>query len=418
MVTTTEKGKSKKKIIVIAITSIFALAIGGSLLMSGNENAAKSDVHATGVSDDTGKPVQSQDPNYISEVEKNNVMAASEAIQQEKSHIDTVTNKTVEQTVDENSFLNKQQSASGVDATARLQAEQNQIGQNAGMAGMQQPVIYEKVIYQEVPVAMEAPYDYRKDTSLIDLFNASYAPRTFGINPVSNVGKREELARVAQEQAKAAAEQKQIESKEQAQAADMITLYKVGDLIPATLQTGIDSTQPSVVRARIESGPLAGAIVTGTFEQDNTSVRINFNSLNIQTAPNSIAIAGSAMDFNRASTAMRTSVNRHIPERIAMAFITSFGKGFADAMKNNNITSTSSSSNNNNGGSSTSNTTTSRPKTTREINKEAGAEAISTAIGSLDSLVPKQPTVKVRANMEIAIYLTQDLQINKNWIRQ
>ena len=415
MVTTTEKGKSKKKIIVIAITSIFALAIGGSLLMSGNENAAKSDVHATGVSDDTGKPVQSQDPNYISEVEKNNVMAASEAIQQEKSHIDTVTNKTVEQTVDENSFLNKQQSASGVDATARLQ---NQMGQNAGMAGMQQPVIYEKVIYQEVPVAMEAPYDYRKDTSLIDLFNASYAPRTFGINPVSNVSKREELARAAQEQAKVAAEQKQTESKEQAQAADMITLYKVGDLIPATLQTGIDSTQPSVVRARIESGPLAGAIVTGTFEQDNTSVRINFNSLNIPTAPNSIAIAGSAMDFNSASTAMRTSVNRHIPERIAMAFITSFGKGFADAMKNNNITSTSSSSNNNNGGSSTSNTTTSRPKTTREINKEAGAEAISTAIGSLDSLVPKQPTVKVRANMEIAIYLTQDLQINKNWIRQ
>ena len=418
MVTTTEKSKSKKKIIVITIASIFAVAIGGSLLLSDNENPVKSDVNATGVTDDTGKPVQSQDPNYISEVEKNNVMAASEAIEQDKSHIDTVTNKTVEQTVDENSFLNKEQSAS--DATARLQAEQNQMGQNTGMAEMQnqQPVVYEKVIYQEVPVPMEAPYDYRKDPSLINLFNASYAPRTFGINPVSNISKREELARVAQEQAKAAAEQKRTESKEQEQAADMITLYKVGDLIPATLQTGIDSTEPSVVRARIESGPLAGAIVTGIFEQDNTSVRISFNSLNIPTAPSSIAIAGSAMDFNRASTAMRTSVNRHIPERIAMAFITSFGKGFADAMKNNNITSVSSSSNNNNGGSSTSNTTTSRPKTAREINKEAGAEAISATVGSLDSLVPKQPTVKVRSNMEIAIYLTQDLQINKNWIKQ
>lgn len=413
MVTTTEKSKSKKKIIVIAIASIFALAIGGSFLLSGNEDNVKSDVHTTGVNDDTGKPVQSQDPNYIGEVEKSNVRAASEAIQQEKSHIDTVTNTKTEQTVDENSFLNKP--ASGVDPNLALQQEQME--KNVEIQN-QQPVIYEKVIYQEVPVAMEAPYDYKKDTSLIDLFNASYAPRTFGINQVSNISKREELARAAQEQAKAAAEQKQIEEKERVEVSDMITLYKVGDLIPATLQTGIDSTQPSFVRARIESGPLAGAIVTGTFEQDNTSVRINFNSLNIPNAPASIAISGSAMDFNSASTAMRTSVNRHIPERIAMAFITSFGKGFADAMKNNNITSISSSSNNNNGGSSTSNTTTSRPKTTREINKEAGADAIGTAIGSLDNLVPKQPTVKVRANMEIAIYLTQDLQINKNWIKQ
>lgn len=410
--TTGQKNPKSKKLIVGSVIGAFLIMGAAAVALSEDETVEKTDVNAVSTKADTGKPIQSSDENYINAVKESNATAASEAIATNSSHIDTMTNTVVEKPVNESEFLNTD--PNNTPQTGQVVTDVNQ------QPMQPQTIIQEHVIYKEVAVPTVEKYDYKKDESLIALFNDTNQPREYTITPISNVVKREQLAKQAEEEKKLLQQEQSVQKKQDMQNADglnLTTLYKTGDLIPATLQTSIDTRRPSIVRARIESGPLAGAILTGAFEQNNTSVQITFTSLNIPNAPMSIPFEGVAMDYKNASTALATSVNQHIPLRIAMAFAGTFAKGYSDALKTNNVTSTSYNRNDiygNNSG----NVTVTTPKNAKQLNKEAAGEAINATTDIISGLVPQNPTVKVQSNMEIGIYVMSDFKIDKKYINE
>ena len=188
--TTGQKNPKNKKLIVGAIIGTFVLVGAGAAIFSGDETTEQTNVNAVSTTANTGKPIQSNDEKYIAEVKENNVSAASEAIATENSHIDTITNKVNEAPINDGAFLNN-----------NLNNEAQPNGQVVTDPNQQQiqpqTIIQERVIYKEVAVPTVEKYDYKKDESLIALFNNTYQPRDFAITPVSNIAKREELLKPA-----------------------------------------------------------------------------------------------------------------------------------------------------------------------------------------------------------------------------
>ena len=398
---TNENKKNIKKIAILA--GAFALVGVGMYSCSGSSNNEQANVQTVGAQNGTGKPIDSQDKEYIDNIKERNASDAEKALEAGKSHVDTAYNKLAEN-VDENDFITRAQTASEQVLGAQTASEAQPINQ----------VVEQRVIIKEVAVPETQAYDPLKDPALLTLLNNNRTPRTFTLTTVSN---REQRTAQAEAIAKAN-EEKRAEAEKAAQNTDdTIVVAKVGDLIPATLQTPINSTRPSVIRAVIESGPLAGSVLTGTYQNNGTSVSVTFTSLNSPLFKQSIPINGLAMDYQTASTALASSVNRHIPERIIMAFAGSFAKGFSEAIKNNNTTVTERTVDDGRGNQSTIKTSGTRPKTTREINKESAAVAIDETADVINELIPKTPTVKVNANMEIAVYLSEDLVLNVNMFR-
>lgn len=420
--TTNKDANKKKKIIAASIAGVFALLGATYYVMSGDEDIQATPVNAVAADSNTGNPVQSTDPNYIGEVEKANKLAEQKAIESGTGSISVISNKLEEEQVDENQFLGKAASDvqsqnianSNPNEQNSLEAENAQLRMQLAQAqqsGQPQIQIHEKIIYQEVAVPMEEAYDYKKDTGLIALFNAAEAPQSFALTSVSNRALREQIAKEkAAEQKEMQQQMKGNESNSVNQNSSLVTVNKVGDLVPATLQTGIDSRNPSIIRVRIESGPLSGAVLTGSWEQSNESVGVTLNMMNLPNAEKSIPINAVLLDYKTASSALASSVNRHLPERTLAAFASTFFKSFAASMSNNNLTGQTTIATSTG---STVSTSSSTPKTNKEMVKEAGAEAIGTATDQLMALVPQKPTVKVKSNMEVAVYFTEDLQLDK-----
>lgn len=420
--TTNKDANKKKKIIAASIAGVFALFGATYYAMSGDEDIQATPVNAVAADSNTGNPVQSTDPNYINEVEKANKLAEQKAIESGTGSISVISNKLKEEPIDENQFLGKAASDVQVQNTAEsnvngqnsLEAENAQLRMQLAQAqqsGQPQIQIHEKVIYQEVAVPMEEAYDYKKDTGLIALFNAAEAPQSFALTSVSNRALREQIAKEkTAEQREMQQQAKNNESNVGNQNSSLVTINKVGDLVPATLQTGIDSRNPSIIRVKIESGPLTGAVLTGSWEQSNESVGVTLNMMNLPNAEKSIPVNAVLLDYKTASSALASSVNRHLPERTLAAFASTFFKSFAASMSNNNLTGQTTIATSTG---STVSTSSSTPKTNKEMVKEAGAEAIGTATDQLMALVPQKPTVKVKSNMEVAVYFTEDLQLDK-----
>lgn len=395
--------KNWKKIGIIA--GAFLFLAGGFYMFSSDAESEKANVNVTATQQSSGKPIESQDPNYIENIQQRNEADAEQALESNKSHIDVATNK-ISEDVNENEFLNNTNQNGGQALTASDPITQPTIEQ----------VVEERVIIKEVAVPSVAEYNPLEDVSLLQMLSND-KPKTFVLTQVSNVEKREELRKQKDEEEKARMQSAKEETEKQNVANETVTVNQVGELIPATLQTPINSTRSSIIRTIIESGPLSGAILTGSFQQNGTAVSITFNKLSHPMFKNSLDINALAIDYKNASTALASSVNRHIPEKILMAFAGSFAQGYADGLKNNNVETTQRTTDDGKGNQSTIETNKTRPKTTGEINREAAANAINKTSELIGGLIPQQPTVKVHGNSEIGIYFTSDFVINKNMFK-
>ena len=423
---TEQRNKLAKKKIAIVVALLFGLSAGVYVAVSPNSNNGNGSVNAASVQTESGIPTESTDPNYQKELAAHNAQAASEAWQNGGSYIPTPINTEASKPVDSKEFeqgLDDSATASpSMVAASDVQVQPAVVPtpvQTTPQFSTAAPVteIYVNNVTKEIPVEVSEPYDYKKDFSLFSFFNTQKTTPEAGKYVATRLSKTDSTKEDTTAQNQNTASQQ--ESAQQETANNKVAIYKIGDLIPATLQTGIDTRLPSIIRARIESGPLAGAILTGSFSQTGKSVQVQFNNLNIPHASQSIPIEGFAMNYQDASTALRTSVNQYIPERIAATLIQTFANSYAEQLsENNRTTSTTTITNTQTGNTSQLYNEGTRPKTTREMMKEAAAAGIGEATGILGSLVPNQPTVKVKANHEIAVYVSADWFIDKKFLEK
>ena len=389
MIDTGSKDK-KKKIKLLKI--IGGSCVGACLLLyacSGSDKQEESNVSVTQKADNTGSPTESTNADFIKKVQEKNASDAEKAMEQGDSHIDVGTNKVTED-VNEKDFTGE--------------AASNVAASNA-------------VATSDVP--LEEKYNYLEDVTLLDLFDKKHTKeKAFKVTKVSDLEKREQIAK--EQEAKQTAQASNANGGNQTADVnnDGISVNKVGDLIPATLQSGLDSRNPSIVRAVIETGPFAGSILTGTFQRTETALSVNFTSLNSPMLKETLAINTVAMNYDNASTALADYVNRHIPERVIWTLVSSFANGFADALKDNNQSSSSRTMiDENTGKATTINESYRTKKTNKELMKEAGATGISKATELYGNLVPKEATVKVNANSAIGIYVLNDIKITKSMFK-
>lgn len=402
-------------IVAFTILTVFASIYAGS---ASQNTPGSGRVEAQSGAGDTGNPPDSQDEKYNQEVRKRNDTEEIEAFNNGGSHIPTPTNGLGQLPQENpNDFLGKDNAGIGV-ASQPVTTEVTPPQMPASEPQLKYAVT-ETIRY--VPVAKEEAYNYRKDASLVSYLNSTEKPRAFSFNDSGM------QARKAREEAAAQAQAQQVANQggtnesgtETATATNgMVTLHKVGETTPLELMGSLDSSRPSVVRARVLSGDLKDAIVTGSFQQQGKTLSVTFNRINLKGVPQSLPINAVAIDYDSASTAMATSVNTYLPERLLTGFISTAAKSIADLWRNNNVTSTSS-SNFNNQSSSSWTTTQTVPKSNRQIFKEAGAEALGTATSEIEKLVPQQPRVKVDVSkLAIGLYFTEDFAVSAQVKRQ
>lgn len=453
------KGKSKM-IWWIAGGAASLIVLAALLGGGGGAESTKSTLAGGGVN--TGEVRDSADPDYINDVKAQQAAEASAAMSSNDTHIPQPLNKADKEQNLDDLFAQRPESASEpVIATAS----------DAGMPvapPAPQPVIYREIIEKEVavPLPTKEKYDYKKDSKAAAMFLTIQArsPReSYGVQD-TNKGMLSNQTIKSEEQEKIAREKQMRDIEFQARMGALQgklsgagnvgvggTLFEggqttkpdllfgaegqsvtqrglggsaeagggksgenaiahiahpKGDLIAAVLETGINTTRPSMVRAVIQEGDLAGAVLVGNFAKNGLSVTVNFDTLMIPELKRSFPMSAVAVDFKDASTALAHSVNRHIPERLLFNLASSYGKNYADILRNNNQTQESVSKIGNS--SEVSNKTVTRPKTPREINREAGAQAISDSLKVVQEAIPSEPTIKVRGNSEIGVFFTAD----------
>lgn len=446
-----DKIKANKKVIAVAVAAVFVAGIYAAV---GDEEATETGSAQSSEIVDAGNGYQSPDPVMASEIKAQNQEMAKIAEENDTSHIDKVAANTNQNTqVDPFATEPSTQMASAPVASAPVNVI-NEVG-----------VIKETVI-KEVPVYVDNSYQFDKDPTLLALFSnggvvngsAGQAQYNIDVNEalmsqkealrsqklegnVAGLGRNtgayksntrvsidgEEVQPVYQSDGKYIGVGGDNQAKTQ-QTADSvvdttpITVRAAGNLEPAILQTAIDSTRPSIVRAQIVSGPLRGAILSGGWSKGGnggTSVTVTFNSILLKGAKSSLPINAVALDYHQASTALASSVNRHILPRLLTTMVQSAFGRYAQILATNNTTSTTNTgitTGTENNSSTVTNSVT-RPKTDKEIAKEVLADGLSQTSEMLSGLVPTEPTVRVRGGVEIGVYFTADFVVPKNVLR-
>ena len=182
-------------------------------------------------------------------------------------------------------------------------------------------------------------------------------------------------------------------------------ISKAGTIFYATLDTGINSDEPSPILATIVQGKYKGAKVLGKFNRVEKKVVLQFTTLNIPSLERSISINAYAIDPNTARTAMASDVDSHYVLRYGMLFASSFIEGLGDAIKD-----------------SGSSSITFADGSTSQMNKVLDSkEKFLAALGEVGTkfgdntsdFINTPPTVKVDAGSTIGLLLMSDLIVPK-----
>lgn len=111
-----------------------------------------------------------------------------------------------------------------------------------------------------------------------------------------------------------------------------------GQILYAQLISRANSDAPGPILAEIVQGELAGTTVLGSFSVANEALILQFNTATItetvsgKEVNESFPINAIAVDTKYIGTALATDVDRHLFERIAVTFATSFIGGFGELM--------------------------------------------------------------------------------------
>ena len=109
-----------------------------------------------------------------------------------------------------------------------------------------------------------------------------------------------------------------------------IDLPLAGNILYAQMVSRANSDAPGPIVAEIVQGELAGSKILGSFTVANEALIIEFNTLSVGTTLSgkevnaSFPISSVAVETKYIGTALATSVDRHLFERIAVTFGTTF----------------------------------------------------------------------------------------------
>lgn len=123
-----------------------------------------------------------------------------------------------------------------------------------------------------------------------------------------------------------------------------IPLPMAGTIIYAEMVSRANSDTPGPVLAKILQGDFAGATLIGSFQTARDALVISFDKMSITklrdgTEVNqTIPISTVAVDTSHIGTALATSVDRHLFQKLAIGFTASFAQGFGDALSRSGTT--------------------------------------------------------------------------------
>ena len=120
-----------------------------------------------------------------------------------------------------------------------------------------------------------------------------------------------------------------------------------GTILYSRLVGRVNSDTPGPVVGEILQGPFAGARLLGTFQFSEQGVVINFSSMTVPYKDDDgndqsevVTIHAVAVDASHLGTAMATDIDRHLLERIGVAFGTAFLQGLGQAVAQSGSTAT------------------------------------------------------------------------------
>ncbi len=187
-------------------------------------------------------------------------------------------------------------------------------------------------------------------------------------------------------------------------------ILKSGDIMYATLETGINSDEPSPIMARIVHGPLKGAKLIGSMEpvsQESEKIVITFHSINIANQPQSYGISAVAIDPETARTAIATKVDKHYLSRYGALFASSFIAGYSKAIAEAGTSTTEEGT-----GDTAKTTTTNTGNQTSKQEIHSGLSKVADAWSeTVAQNIERNPTITVKSGTSIGVLLTGDLQL-------
>ena len=108
---------------------------------------------------------------------------------------------------------------------------------------------------------------------------------------------------------------------------------RAGTIVPAVLETAINSDEPGPVLARIVTGPLAGARLIGSMKTASETIVVQFTTLSIPGAKGSFKINTYAVDPDSSNTGLASDVNHHYLARYGLGLAAAFISGYGEAVQ-------------------------------------------------------------------------------------
>lgn len=180
-----------------------------------------------------------------------------------------------------------------------------------------------------------------------------------------------------------------------------IKLPLAGTILYGQMVGRANSDAPGPVLATLLQGPYKGATLIGSFSKQRESLIITFTKMTVlkDSEGNDInetqAINAVAVDTTYIGTALATDVDRHLFEKIAYGFASTFASSFGQALSSNNSSITTSGS-------------TTVVETTKNTMKDAAEQATASSIGTVgktlyDIYGNRDTTIIVEAGTPVGI---------------
>ena len=189
-------------------------------------------------------------------------------------------------------------------------------------------------------------------------------------------------------------------------AASKVKLPLAGTILYAQMVGRANSDHPGPVLAKILQGEYTGATLIGTFQVAQNALVINFDRMTVATTRDgeeineTVPVQATAVDTTYIGTGLATKVDRHMFQKLAIAFTAGVAQGFGDAISDTGETTIDT-------GNGTI-TTGGKDLNTREELLAAGGQAVSQAGSILQQEFGNRPTtVIVEAGTPIGVLFLQ-----------